>query len=559
MTGLRSNAVPIGRGLTLRSRGVLGQIVEWSCGRPVVNGEAEWLLEGAPQALARAASNLVGFAEPLTDDLLLVRFGNAVGRFEILDGVSVEVVSGKWNSRHFDAMIADVTRVAAALPFAASSGGALPFERSLAAERDLLYHAFVYLRYVLLGDGPPESRLLSAFACVLGDPHQKWQRREDLVSPDLARRVDPRSLARVIEAGQPLVRVGPVPIPLATALRGHLPDRIMESRVESTYDTPENRFVKAFLHLARRIIEQVRDTMAETGEGPAVVSSSFSARLHSDCEEMGRAIDRVRHDGRWLWDLIGPLVHVPMSSTVLQRKRGYRDVLRHFVRLRAATRLPLSPRDARQLLEVKDIALMYELWTFFTLVERLEEMTGKSVQAIQVRPRAELEWQIRHGIVVRWRDGTRVAYNPSFGPGAVASARSYSVSLRPDIALWIPDGRGRGLHLLDAKFRLRRLDAIVADEEAVDENADTDDGARPGTFRRADLYKMHAYRDAIQEARSAWVLYPGSETCFFSVSGVASRREIRESGEALDGVGAIPLVPGSQLREVDRLLASVLD
>ncbi len=38
-------------------------------------------------------------------------------------------------------------------------------------------------------------------------------------------------------------------------------------------------------------------------------------------------------------------------------------------------------------------------------------------------------------------------------------------------------------------------------------------------FKRADLYKMHAYCDAIPNARSVWILYPGSELRFFSEDG----------------------------------------
>ena len=40
---------------------------------------------------------------------------------------------------------------------------------------------------------------------------------------------------------------------------------------------------------------------------------------------------------------------------MLQRRQGYREVLRHFIRLRMTTRIPFDEGE-RDLLEVKDIA-----------------------------------------------------------------------------------------------------------------------------------------------------------------------------------------------------------
>ena len=131
--------------------------------------------------------------------------------------------------------------------------------------------------------------------------------------------------------------------------------------------------------------------------------------------------------------------------------------------------------------------------------------------------------------------------------------------MRPDIALAIPTGPNAGLHLFDAKFRLDRLDALlpIADEETDAERQQE----RRGTFKRADLYKMHTYRDAIPEARTVWILYPGSEMRFFPadpqqppVTTFASTLPV-----PLAGVGAIPLLPAEAspaLRDLLMLLTA---
>jgi predicted component of viral defense system (DUF524 family) len=55
--------------------------------------------------------------------------------------------------------------------------------------------------------------------------------------------------------------------------------------------------------------------------------------------------------------------------------------------------------------------------------------------------------------------------------------------------------------VFDAKLKVDFALAANADDE--------DDPGRADTFKREDLYKMHAYRDALG-AQSVWVLYPGT-------------------------------------------------
>ncbi len=77
-----------------------------------------------------------------------------------------------------------------------------------------------------------------------------------------------------------------------------------------------------------------------------------------------------------------------------------------------------------------------------------------------------------------------------------------------------------------------------------DEETNEKTSERRGDFKRGDLYKMHAYRDAIPAARSVWILYPGGEFRFFDASGdesVATSPE--ELPESICGVGAIPFAP----------------
>ena len=116
----------------------------------------------------------------------------------------------------------------------------------------------------------------------------------------------------------------------------------------------------------------------------------------------------------------------------------------------------------------------------------------------------------------------RLVYNQRFSRSRTGQRHSYSVPLIPDIALSIPDGPNAGLHLFDAKFRVHALTdvGLGADDKDADDEKTTE---RAGSFKRADIYKMHAYRDAIPDARSVWILYPGGEFRSLGCRGVGVR------------------------------------
>jgi predicted component of viral defense system (DUF524 family) len=536
----------------------------------IVTGERSWLIRGSPDDVDHAAAALAGLCTRLDHGLLQVDFGNAVGRFRLGDG-AIEVVSGKWTAAHFDRMLDDLTAIAAGLPFSAGRGGALPYHRTQVAQHDVMYHAFVYLRHITLGDQTPagsaintgeipagtrRAPLPAALAVILADPHRRWVRDAQSVPIEQARQVDARALFDAVLGQTPLLRLPEgmlATMPVARALHNHLPMRVAETRIHPAVDTPENRFVKAFLGLAEQVIGDMREAVQRRAASLPTGASAFEQRILGDCEAMLRVLTpAIRHP---LWREVGRMVHVPLASTVLQRRRGYRDVLTHFTRLRLATRLPLDSRDARDLLEVKDIALMYELWCYFTVVDRISAHLGQPVAASMCEGN---DFEIRvaeEKAAVAWRDGTRLLYNPRFSRSPAASRQSYSVPLRPDIALVVPSGPNKGLHLLDAKFRLDRIAEIMpVGESSTDESSPSEDGVdssdeanekreRSGDYKRADLYKMHTYRDAIRDARSVWILYPGTESRYFAENGDAPTDSLDLQGCSLNGVGAIPLRP----------------
>jgi predicted component of viral defense system (DUF524 family) len=535
--------------LTPRSRKDENQPV-YRDGARVLRAETDWLLTGPPEAIARAESALGGVCERLGAGLLLLSFGNAVGQFRIPGLGTVHVESGKIGQREFDALLADVMSVASALPFQAGGAGTLPYDPTIVGQEDVLYHAFVYLRHVLSDAAAEEDRLHRALELVTSDPHRRFDRRREAVPIERAHRVDEASLVRLMSGMEDLVRAtGPAAnLELTAKLRGYLPRAMTQVFVISTLDTPENRFVKAFLAMAAAIVTDMRAAVEQSH-----MPKAFARRLIDECDDLSCLLENARRHS--MWSEVGEMIHVPAGSTVLQRRRGYRDVFRHFARMRLAARVPLPRELVWDLLETRDIAQLYELWCFFELATQIEALIGPPAEAgiVQSDP---FGVSVRRGVGIEWADGTWLTYNSTFSRSAPANRRSYSLELRPDISLLVPRLPNKGLHLLDAKFKVDAIVAQVGEDSQPDQQLEEQE--RGGTFKRADVYKMHAYRDAIPSARSAWILYPGTEKRFFSALDHSVYRDFSKLPALLEGVGVVPVRVGAPPTAAGELLAALL-
>ena len=506
-------------------------------GRFRLQSERRWVIEGPRRMLADIESVLPNAAWTRAGrNALVLSLVNSVGILELPHVGRVELFTGKLGDSDFEALLADLTELATSLPFAAGGPGSRPWDSGAAPREEVLYHAFVYLRYILSELAPVDSRLMPALELIQRAPQRRWRTERREVALEALTRVDSRTLLDLVvraDTPAPSSSLSVSGAMLASRLGHQLPKTVSERRIRATIDTPENRFVKAFLGQAQGIIGRTR--MA--AEGGRTV---FEKNLLGHCDRMEAAlIPVVRHS---MWKDVGTMARIPFSSTVLQRQGGYRHVFRHFARIRLAPRIPLDRREMRGLLELKDIATLYELWTFFRLADLLRTLIGPPVRSVRPAPSDRYQVSVSWNRTFEWASGIRLTYNRTFAP----PKDSYSVRLRPDIALHLREGPNRGLHLMDAKFSVRTLSEAGLDtKEGGGLQVEAEE--RKGTFTRGNLYKMHTYRDAIPDACSVWILYPGSEFRFFDASG---DRPVRRSPENLPnsirGVGAIPFAPRPQ-------------
>lgn len=365
------------------------------------------------------------------------------------------------------------------------------------------------------------SKIQRALMSIRHAPHRLLTVETDIAPIAYAKRVDHVGLAHAFAHS-----VEWVDLPSANAEVRRLPVQVLINRPQETFDTQENRFVRHFLSEAARVLRQG----ARFG----------SARLPPESQ---RSLKTLEADITTA--LLDPFAAeastmriLPAQSQVLLRRPGYADLYR----LYPAFILGRSPMAAAlgEAIAQRDVASLYEAFCYFSVLATLESSLGSPMISIEEHLDSDLRWK---SSAVFPSAGIEVFYNRTYSGNTVRSIGSFSVELRPDIAL---HREGRPIGVFDAKFR---MDGGWADATA-------DQQHRESSAERTDLHKMHTYRDALG-LRFAVALYPGDKDQFFSpregsISPPSMAQMVEDSD--VEGVGALTLRPGKAANTSDDLL-----
>lgn len=377
----------------------------------------------------------------------------------------------------------------------------------------------------------------SAIAQILRSPHRQWKSVGEARPLGMGARPSPH-LARTLQ--RPGRRRVDAPQALKHLPITHVPRTVEQTRNEVTFDTNPNRFIRFVLEHWQGLAAQLESTLTRqaSGAGPRRRGIREARWIVAQCDQI--LSESIFGD-------VGRLTVFPHGDPVLLRQPGYREVLRVFALAEGSMQLETHLDDDIFSATQRNIATLYEYWCFLVLVGCLAELCGREPEGKLFTPaetglslvlredsRSQLIW-------IHERAGRRLAidlwFNQSFHRAGIdTEMSSWASSIRPDASLRIRPLSGRphdgdDPHLdtwihFDAKFRLERQDTDVNDADPK------------STAKRADLLKMHAYRDLIRRSAGAYVLYPGN--------GDPQRR--REFHEVLPGIGAFPLRPGADGR-----------
>jgi hypothetical protein len=439
-------------------------------------------------------------------------------------------------------MLGDIARVMSEVVMERFAPTEQRFTPDYARDAATLYQRLAFLQNLIAGEV-----FEAAVGQVLGRPHRGWSSVHEQRPPG-------RGVPGGSDVARQIVRAGPR-LPSGLELPSSWPAHFDVEKQEETLDTPPNRFVKFALERWRDVVVAIMNALrAEQHSSGPVERGIREASL------LLLRLEGILYQP--LFREVGDLTHFPAGDQVLQKREGYRELLRAYIEFEVASKLAWSGGEEVYGAGQRDVATLYEYWAFFQLVrivatvcevpfdlERLVEVRpdGLAIDLHRGRDRVLVGGVSRLGRSLR----VELWFNREFRKTS-SSGGTWSRSMRPDYSVRIsavakeisgtnqPDDVW--LHF-DAKYRVDAVSEIVgADAQTITSHDNGDlaegigvakvDAQGVGRAKASDLLKMHAYRDAIRRSAGAYVLYPGSEP-----------KDFREYHEILPGLGAFALRP----------------
>lgn len=388
-------------------------------------------------------------------------------------------------------------------------------------DRTTLEAEFLRLRRAVRGTGG-RLGLRDLLPALQRDPHRILATTEHWVLRHRARRPHPTRLALALATGSNLDEDG-------------RPLRVLDTRVEHTFDVYENRLVRTF---HRQVASRLRHLAG-------VLAARGATELAGEVAALEKELWRARRQATFL-DEVTELNHAPDRVTmVLLKVPAYRAALEAYQEFQrsVAVRLDDDALDA----PLQDLPYLYQLWGTLIVVDRLlevgarhgyrvakERMVSRDADGVFVRVLRDGDPAIvlKHSIT-----GTAVHLIPERTYGETGALRSISFPQRPDVALEVyRPGEPPQVLLFDPKYKL--------EGEAV--GGPSHFSIRSAGPKKVDIDKMHAYRDAIRDAdgrhvvRYAAILYPGPRQQYS------------------DGLEALPADPGA-VEPLERRVQEVVE
>ncbi|MBK6772714.1 MAG: DUF2357 domain-containing protein [Ignavibacteria bacterium] len=208
-------------------------------------------------------------------------------------------------------------------------------------------------------------------------------------------------------------------------------------------DTPENRFIKHALNSFLTLTGEFRINLTDNSR-----SKKEAVLLEDKLEQI------LSHS---VFKEISSLSALPLNSPVLQRKEGYREILRVFLMFDLAAKLTWKGGEDVYSGNKRDVAILYEYWLFFKLLEivtKVFKIDPKEISELISGKAGDLEFKLRQGeyfpVKGIFDSGSRklnieFAYNKTFsGEKEYPLSGSWTKSMRPDYTLCIwPFGIGK--------------------------------------------------------------------------------------------------------------------
>lgn len=408
------------------------------------------------------------------------------------------------------------------------------FETNPNATSETLYQRFSFLRSLIASTEFEES-----IHQIIASPLITWDTYEDKKNISGLKKLDRSSLKQIASKTNRIQLNSKHPLYKSIS---SVPSHLEVKTKRDSVDTVENRFVK----FAIEYFINFCDSLSRC--------TNASTQLKNEIRIVLNQLENWLSNS--LFHNIGKLYTIPLNSPALQRKAGYRELFQAWLKFELAAQLVWKGGDDVYKAGKKDIATLYEYWVFFKMLDLINTTFGihpESIKKIIQIDNDKISLSLKQGMQLEL-SGTFLAknrelevrfyYNRTFqGKQIYPAGGSWTQQMRPDytLSIWpkgikIEDAEKyeQIVHIhFDAKYKIDQLEQIFH----VDNN-DLDAIRQEeikGTYKRADLLKMHAYRDAIRRTAGAYILYPGT-----------TAKPFKGFHEILPGLGAFPLRPSKE-------------
>ena len=440
----------------------------------------------------------------------------------------------------------------------------VPVVQSFESGLELIDEKQLYQRFIFVKSLFKNQEFEEAVQKIITNPSTRWVTTEEDKDVRSIRRFTSKNVRELISRPNRMVANGIIPG------IDSVPIKIQSSKKVESVDTPENRFVKHVLETFLTFIEDVLIRLKD--------DKSISER--KEVTDIQFRLENLLNQS--FFKEVGRANSLKINSPVLQRRSGYRELLRAWLRFHLTAQLSWNLGEN----EIfsggkKDIATLYEYWVFFALFKAIESRyaskseldSGDWISRLIVPNATGLELKLQEGKKLAFEFllntgkrnlSVKFYYNRTFTGGRVyekhKGAGSYTKSFRPDytISIWPSEMKESDaeakeaiVHIhFDAKYKVEylenwknRYESVTDDQQdelnaiAESEMLEEESAERRGTYKNVDLYKMHAYKDAIRRTGGAYILYPGNENDIHRFHGYH---------EVIPGVGAFSLRPSNQ-------------
>lgn len=496
-----------------------------------------------PSRINRAMGRLTPHVYVGTLTIEVIRWPDGIGCGEI----KIEIRSKKASYRgDYRLMLEGITERCTDLLFYYNAPVAHPFTPDYLTDPQTLYQRFAFVNAVLTN-----REFEIAFQKITRNPITKWA--GEAMEQDIRNVGKPnrKTMAQLATRGNRMAlshNCGP------RSRLASVPSRItVNSKIDSV-DTPENRFVKHALEAFSGFVTRVKGIAPER------------SRFYNEAVLLDRLLNQMLSAP--LFREVGKPSRLVLNGPGLVRKEGYKQILRVWLMFDLAARLVWRGGDDVYHAGKKDVAVLYEYWLFFELLDVV-----KSVFSIEPAHIGDLVKPTKNGLGLQLKQGRHLpvsgvfdagsrklnvefSFNRSFsGQNDYPQAGSWTTGMRPDFTLSIwPAGVSQAqaeteeliVHIhFDAKYKVESVAGVFGEDEAA-----LAAGQAQPDHQRDDLLKMHSYKDAIRRTAGAYVLYPGATGKVYKRKGFH---------ELIPGLGAFAIRPSKTDNGRDELKRFLTD